>query len=110
MEGWYELSKSIDGQFCFSLKAANGEVILISELYRSRRGAEEGIASVRVSSQHDERYARRTGSNGQFFFNLKGSNHRVIATSQIYNSATACEAGLLSVRRNGAIAAVREKF
>lgn len=44
--GWYELKLAKDGQFMFNLKAANSQVILTSELYRSRSAAENGIASV----------------------------------------------------------------
>ena len=44
MAGWYELSKSSDGQFRFVLKAGNAETILTSELYKSKAAAENGIA------------------------------------------------------------------
>lgn len=50
MSGWFELSKSSDGQFRFVLKAGNGEIILTSELYTSKSAAENGIASVRTNS------------------------------------------------------------
>lgn len=50
MSGWFELSKSSDGQFRFVLKAGNGETILTSELYTSKSAAENGIASVRTNS------------------------------------------------------------
>ena len=33
MSGWYELSKTSNGQFRFVLKAANAETILVSEQY-----------------------------------------------------------------------------
>jgi len=39
MSGWFELSKSSDGQFRFVLKAGNGEIILTSELYTSKSAA-----------------------------------------------------------------------
>ncbi len=44
--GWYELKLAKDGQFLFNLKAANSQVILTSELYKTRAAAENGIASV----------------------------------------------------------------
>ena len=50
MAGHFELSKSSDGQFRFVLKASNGEIILTSELYRTRAAAENGIASVQTNS------------------------------------------------------------
>lgn len=48
MSGWYEVSKSSNGQFRFVLKAANAETILTSELYSTR--ADGGIASVQANS------------------------------------------------------------
>lgn len=36
MAGYFELSKSSDGQFRFVLKAGNHETILTSELYKTR--------------------------------------------------------------------------
>ena len=64
MSGWFELSKSSDGQFRFVLKAGNGEIILTSELYTSKSAAENGIASVRTNSPLDERFDKKTASNG----------------------------------------------
>lgn len=59
MAGWYELSKSSNGQFRFVLKAANAETILTSELYTTRGATEAGIASVQTNSPHDERYEKK---------------------------------------------------
>ena len=55
MAGWYELSKSSDGQFRFVLKAGNAETILTSELYKAKASAEAGIASVQANCSADER-------------------------------------------------------
>lgn len=65
MAGWFELSKSSDSQFRFVLKAGNGETILTSELYTSKASAEKGIASVRSNSPQEERYEKKTASNGK---------------------------------------------
>ncbi len=59
MSGWYEVSKSSNGQFRFVLKAANAETILTSELYSTRAGADGGIASVQANSPLDERYEKK---------------------------------------------------
>jgi len=45
-QGFYELKVAKDGQFMFNLKAANGQVILTSELYKTKASAENGVASV----------------------------------------------------------------
>jgi len=43
MAGWFELSKSSDGQFRFVLKADNAETLLTSKLYHAKGSAENGI-------------------------------------------------------------------
>ena len=43
MAGWFELSKSSDGQFRFVLKAGNAETILTSELYKAKSSAQTGL-------------------------------------------------------------------
>ena len=53
MAGKFELKKAKDGQFMFNLKATNGQVILTSELYKTKASAENGIESVRKNSSRE---------------------------------------------------------
>ncbi|SDU35486.1 hypothetical protein SAMN05216296_3272 [Pseudomonas pohangensis] len=108
MAGWYELSKSSDGQFRFVLKAGNAETILTSELYKSRAAAENGIASVQANAVLDERYERKTASNGKPFFNLKAANHQIIGSSQMYSAEAARDGGIASVKSNGASTTIKD--
>ncbi|AJZ91250.1 YegP family protein [Cedecea neteri] len=109
MSGWFELSKSSDGQFKFVLKAGNGEVVLTSELYKTRASADNGIASVRTNSPLDERYDKKVASNGKFYFNLKAGNHQVIGTSQMYATEQSRDKGIASVKNNGGTETVKDK-
>lgn len=108
MAGWYELSKSSDGQFRFVLKAGNSETILTSELYTTRAAAENGIASVQKNAPLDDRYERKLASNGKAFFNLKAANHQVIGTSQLYASEASRDNGIASVKSNGPSETVKD--
>lgn len=108
MAGWFELSKSSDGQYRFTLKAGNAETILNSELYTTRASAENGISSVQTNSPLDERYEKKTSSNGKPFFNLKAANHQVIGTSQMYSSDSARDAGIDSVKANGTTTTIKD--
>ena len=108
MEGWFELSKSTDGQFRFVLKAGNAEIILTSELYKSRGSAENGIASVQSNCGSDESYDKKVATNGKHFFNLKAANHQVIGTSQMYATAESRDAGIASVKSNGTTKTVKD--
>ncbi len=108
MAGWFELSKSTDGQFRFVLKAGNAEPILTSELYKTKASAENGIASVQSNADQDERYEKKESSNGKSYFNLKAANHQVIGTSQMYASAKSRDDGIASVKTNGVSKTVKD--
>lgn len=108
MAGWFELSRSSDGQYRFVLKADNAETLLTSELYHAKGSAENGIASVQVNCGADARYEKKIASNGKHYFNLKAANHQVIGTSQMYASADARDAGIASVRSNGTSTTVKD--
>ena len=108
MSGWYELTKSSDGQFRFVLKAGNAETILTSELYVAKGSAQNGIASVQANAALDERYERKESSNGKSYFNLKAANHQIIGTSQMYASAQSRDNGIASVKANGPTTTVKD--
>lgn len=108
MAGWFEISKSSDGQFHFVLKAGNAETILSSELYKAKSSAENGIASVQANCANDERYERKTSANGKAFFNLKAANSQVIGSSQMYAAEPSRENGIASVKTNGTSTTIKD--
>lgn len=99
MAGKFECYKDKAGEYRFRLKAGNGETILSSEGYSSKSGCDNGIASVRKNSVNPDRFEKKETASGKFHFNLKSSNGQVIATSQIYSSASACDNGIKSVAK-----------
>jgi uncharacterized protein YegP (UPF0339 family) len=108
MAGWFELDKSKNEQFFFTLNAGNGETILTSEHYTAKGSAENGIASVQTNCGQDARYDRKLASNGKAYFNLKGANHQVIGTSQMYASTASRDAGIESVKANGTTKTIKD--
>lgn len=96
----FVISKDAKGEFRFKLKAGNGEPILASEGYTAKSGCENGIQSVRTNSQVDERFEKKTSSNGKHYFNLKASNGQVIGTSEMYESSSGRDNGISSVKSN----------
>ncbi len=100
MPGKFELKTSSNGEYMFNLIASNGQVILTSETYTERRGALNGIESVRNNAPLDERFERRTSNAGQPYFVLKAANGIVIGRSQMYASASAMENGIASVKNH----------
>jgi len=54
MAGKFVITKDKKGEFRFALKAGNGEVIAISEGYKSKDSAKNGIASVQKNAASAE--------------------------------------------------------
>jgi uncharacterized protein len=106
--GKFVISTRKNGEFQFNLKAGNGQVILTSEGYSSKSGCENGIESVKKNATDDGRYDRKTSSNGKDYFNLKASNGQIIGTSEMYESNTAMENGIESVKKNAPDASIEE--
>lgn len=109
MAGKFELKKSSNGQFQFTLKASNGQTILSGEQYKEKRGALRGIESVRKNSPIDTRYERKTAKNGQAYFVLHASNGKTIGQSETYSSVAAMENGISAVKKNAPDAKVDDK-
>lgn len=103
------ISKRINGEFQFSLKADNGQIVLSSEGYTTKLGCETGIASVKTNSKDDSRFDRKTSSNGKAYFNLKASNGQIIGTSEMYESTASRDKGIESVKANAAHATVEDQ-
>ena len=108
MAGKFELKKSSNGQYHFNLKAGNGEIILSSEMYTTKSGAENGIESVKKNAPLDERYEKKTSSKGQPYFILKAANGETIGQSEMYSSTTARDNGIESVKKNAPDAIIED--
>jgi uncharacterized protein YegP (UPF0339 family) len=107
MPGKFELFKDKGGKFRFRLKAANGQIILTSQGYKTKVSAKNGIASVQRNSAVDARFERKSSKN-KFAFNLKATNGQVVGTSEQYDTERACENGIQSVAKHAAGARVED--
>jgi len=105
----YELKKASDGQYFFTLHADNNEMILTSEMYQAKPGAENGIASVKTNAANESRFDRRTSKGGKPYFVLKAANGEVIGTSEEYSSIEAMENGIAAVRQVAPMAATDDR-
>jgi len=100
MAGKFEIKTGKSGKVSFNLKASNGQVILSSESYDARKGAESGIASVKKNAGNSARFERKTAKDGSAYFVLKASNGEVIGKSEMYKSTKSMENGIASVGKN----------
>jgi len=98
--GKFVITKRANGEFQFNLKAGNGQTILTSEGYTTKAACLNGIESVKTNSQDDDRYERKESSNGKPYFTLKAGNGQIIGSSEMYESTSARESGIESVKKN----------
>lgn len=100
MSGKFELKLAKNGDYHFNLLAGNGQIILSSEMYKSKAGAENGIASIKKNGGSESNFERLAASNGKPYFVVKSTNHQVIGQSQMYESVAARDNGIASVIKN----------
>ncbi len=96
----YEIFKGKDDQFYFRLKAGNGEIILASEGYASKQGAQNAIESVRSASLSENGFEGREAKDGRHYFVVLAANQQVIGMSEMYDSTAGRDGGIDSVRAN----------
>ena len=99
----------------FDLKATNGQVIAVSEVYSSEAACMKGIESVRknaveakvedqpvaeVEAVTNPKFEVYTDKAGEFRFRLKARNGEPIAASEGYKAKASCMNGIESVRKN----------
>lgn len=100
--------KPSGAQWMFNLVGGNGEIVLTSERYASKQGAQGGVESVKTNAPTDARYVRLTNSAGKPYFALKASNGETIGTSEAYSSVSARDQGIETVKRIAPLALTRE--
>mgnify|MGYP003573888499 CR=1 FL=1 len=105
MPGKFELKKGKSGKFSFNLKAANGQVILTSQAYKTKAAAKNGIKSVCTKKANFE---QKTSKKGEPYFVMLASNKQVIGKSQMYASKTSMQNGIESVKKNASKADVKD--
>jgi uncharacterized protein YegP (UPF0339 family) len=108
MPGKFELKTAKNGKVFFNLKAGNGQIILSSEMYETKKAAEGGIASVKKNAGNEARYERKKSNKGEEYFVLKAGNGEPIGRSEGYASTRSMENGIASVKKNAPDAPVVE--
>ncbi|MFV0390203.1 MAG: YegP family protein [Pyrinomonadaceae bacterium] len=109
MAAKFVIKQGSNGQFHFNLLAGNGQIVLSSEMYKTKSAVENGIESVKKNSGDDARYERKTAKDDSPYFVLKATNGQEIGRSQMYKSASAMENGIESVKTNAASAEITDE-
>jgi uncharacterized protein YegP (UPF0339 family) len=84
--GTVELYQSSDSQWRFRVVAGNHRVLLSSEAYVSKQGAENGLASVLENGVDPAMYQLNQTAAGKWNLRLRAANHEVIGFTQSYST------------------------
>lgn len=98
--GKFVITNRTNGEYQFNLKAGNGQTILASEGYTTKAACLNGVESVKKNSQDDARFEKKESTNGKYYFSLKSTNGQIIGSSEMYESASARDNGIESVKKN----------
>ena len=112
--GKYEVKQTEKG-FRFNLKAANGQVIGVSQIYASEKSCLKGIESVTrvapdavIEDQTVEGYTVEKNpkfeiyvdKGGQFRYRLKAKNGEIILSGEAYKAKAGLLNGVASIKKN----------
>ena len=107
--------RQVASGYKFDLLAANGQVILCSEIYTTRAAAIKGIASIRriapvagienqteegCSVLHNPKFEMYQDKAGEYRFRLKSRNGKIVGSSEGYSGKAGCMGGIESVKIN----------
>ena len=113
--GQFAVKQTPSGGFTFTLTAGNGQVIAVSQVYKSMATLKTGVASVKknapvapVEDQTKEgfeslkhpKFEVYADKKGEFRFRLKAANGQIIAAGEGYTTLKSCLNGVESVKKN----------
>ncbi len=116
MASKFEIRVTKNGGYRFALKAANGQVISTSQVYKTIVTCKKGIASVKVNAlTHIEdqtveeaelvtlknpKYEVYRDKAGEFRFRLRAKNGQIILSGEGYGTKASCQNGIASIGKN----------
>jgi uncharacterized protein len=76
-----------DRQHYFHLILNTGDIILVSEGYKSKASCRKGVKSIQKNAGQENNYIRKASRDGKHYFVLLAANKKIIATGIRYASA-----------------------
>lgn len=116
MASKFEIRVTKNGGYRFALKAANGQIISTSQVYKTIVTCKKGIASVKVNAlAHVEdqtveeaeivtlknpKYEVYKDKAGEYRFRLRAKNGQIILSGEGYGTKANCQNGIASIGKN----------
>jgi uncharacterized protein YegP (UPF0339 family) len=94
----FQIIRGENQQYYFRLNSADGEIILHSDGFKVRDGAEKGIELIKLSVYHDERFKRKISMDGRYFFEIMSMEKNILGTSRMYDTIQDCDEAISLVK------------
>ena len=104
--GKYEIFPVKDA-FLYRLKASNGEILVVSEMYKSAKSAVTAIETVKKNIKTGKLQVSQD-KHGLWQFKLLASNQRMLVVSANYTTQTSCESAANSFNKFAYISQIVE--
>jgi uncharacterized protein YegP (UPF0339 family) len=110
----FEQRTAVDGSSYFVLKAGNGAVIGVSQMYSTPSNSTRAVTSVvgvlkitfaQAPVVIGARFETLKGLDSKYYFHARAGNGEIVLQSQAYTTSTSAKNGVASVQTNGSIAA-----
>ncbi|MBS1153983.1 MAG: hypothetical protein H6Q89_5681 [Myxococcaceae bacterium] len=110
----FEQRTAVDGSTYFVVKAGNGAVIGVSQMYstvsNTTRAQNAVIAVLKISFAQapvviGARFETFKGLDSKYYFHARAGNGEIVLQSQAYTTSTSSKNGVASVQTNGSISA-----
>jgi uncharacterized protein YegP (UPF0339 family) len=82
----FEVFTGEDKKFYFHLRAANGEIILVSQAYTAKSSALSGIKSVESNGASASQWKMFSAINGDYGIRLVATNGQTIGSGELYST------------------------
>ncbi|MFT5736921.1 MAG: hypothetical protein ACJAU2_000400 [Maribacter sp.] len=89
-----EIKKTKSDNYKFFVKSETGKVLLKSILFADETSLKETLGSLSGGPSLSKRFERKTNFNGQFLFELKNQQGKLIGKSGLYSSEAGMENGI----------------
>jgi uncharacterized protein YegP (UPF0339 family) len=109
----FEGRVAVDGSSYFVLKAGNGAIIGVSQMYSTASNSTRAINSIvavmkltftQAPVVIGARFETLKGLDSKYYFHARAANGEIVLQSQAYTTSTSAKNGVASVQTNGQIA------
>jgi uncharacterized protein YegP (UPF0339 family) len=94
----FQIIRGENQQYYFRLKTALGEIILHSDGFKVREGAEKGIELIKLSVYHEEKFKRKISLDGRYYFEILSMEKNILGTSGMFDTIQECDHGISLVK------------